>query len=256
MLATLVELAERRGLAAVSPTVADIDDPDRLAFPLRRGLTWHRHARRSRRLGHGADHELLPGIAALFNGALFRTSTLDVIGVPDLRLFIRGDEVEMHRRLVRSGLPFGTALRAVYLHPRADGDDKPMLRRSPARPRPGRPGEALLHLPQPRLPHVAAGHAPGGPGSCPGSRGTSSSPSAARGSSRGGCGWCGRGAWSASTARESAQLRKTTVRSITKLMTVASPWAITQATLTRSGMAGSTASISALVPTLIANVVP
>jgi rhamnopyranosyl-N-acetylglucosaminyl-diphospho-decaprenol beta-1,3/1,4-galactofuranosyltransferase len=50
-----------------------------------------------------------------------------VIGVPDLRLFIRGDEVEMHRRLVRSGLPFGTALGAVYLHPRADGDDKPML---------------------------------------------------------------------------------------------------------------------------------
>jgi rhamnopyranosyl-N-acetylglucosaminyl-diphospho-decaprenol beta-1,3/1,4-galactofuranosyltransferase len=53
---------------------------------------------------------------------------LDVIGVPDLRLFIRGDEVEMHRRLVRSGLPFGTSLGAVYLHPPADGDDKPMLR--------------------------------------------------------------------------------------------------------------------------------
>ena len=46
------------------------------------------------------------------------------------------------------------------------------------------------------------------------------------------------------------------MRSITKLMTVARPWAITQAALTRSGIAGSTASISALVPTLIANVVP
>ena len=32
-----------------------------------------------------------------------------MIGVPDLRLFVRGDEVEMHRRMVRSKLPFGTA---------------------------------------------------------------------------------------------------------------------------------------------------
>jgi rhamnopyranosyl-N-acetylglucosaminyl-diphospho-decaprenol beta-1,3/1,4-galactofuranosyltransferase len=50
-----------------------------------------------------------------------------VIGVPDLRLFVRGDEVEMHRRIVRSGLPFGTALRAAYLHPAGIDDDKPML---------------------------------------------------------------------------------------------------------------------------------
>jgi rhamnopyranosyl-N-acetylglucosaminyl-diphospho-decaprenol beta-1,3/1,4-galactofuranosyltransferase len=61
------------------------------------------------------------------NGALFRASTLAVVGVPDLRLFVRGDEVEVHRRLVRSGLPFGTSLRAAYLHPAGGDDDKPML---------------------------------------------------------------------------------------------------------------------------------
>jgi rhamnopyranosyl-N-acetylglucosaminyl-diphospho-decaprenol beta-1,3/1,4-galactofuranosyltransferase len=128
VLATLVELAERRGLAAVSPTVADQDEPDRLAFPVRRGLTWHRsRAALAADAEHGADDELLPGIAALFNGALFRASAIDVIGVPDLRLFVRGDEVEMHRRMVRSGLPFGTALRAAYLHPAGGDDDKPML---------------------------------------------------------------------------------------------------------------------------------
>ncbi len=128
-LATLVDLAERRELAAVSPTVADKAEPDRLAFPVRRGLTWHRsRAELAADVGHGADDELLPGIAALFNGALFRASTLDVVGVPDLRLFVRGDEVEMHRRLVRSGLPFGTSLRAAYLHPAGGDDDKPMLR--------------------------------------------------------------------------------------------------------------------------------
>ena len=126
VLATLLDVAERRGLAMVSPTVCDLDEPDRLAFPVRRGLTWHA-TRSALATADGADPELLPGIAALFNGALFRAATLEAVGVPDLRLFVRGDEVEVHRRLVRSGLPFGTALRAAYLHPAARHEDKPML---------------------------------------------------------------------------------------------------------------------------------
>ncbi|NMI01285.1 glycosyltransferase [Pseudonocardia acidicola] len=126
-LATLVDTATRRGLAAVSPVVADKADPDRLAFPLRRGLTWHRTRSALLAADDDGDDELLPGIASFFNGALFRASTLDVIGVPDLRLFVRGDEVEMHRRMVRSGLPFGTCLRAAYLHPYGSDEFKPML---------------------------------------------------------------------------------------------------------------------------------
>jgi rhamnopyranosyl-N-acetylglucosaminyl-diphospho-decaprenol beta-1,3/1,4-galactofuranosyltransferase len=126
-LATCLDLAERRGLAAVSPVVADLAEPDRLAFPLRRGLTWHRTRTALLAADGEGDAELLPGIASFFNGALFRASTLDVIGVPDLRLFVRGDEVEMHRRLVRSGLPFGTALHATYLHPYGSDEFKPML---------------------------------------------------------------------------------------------------------------------------------
>ncbi|HEX3591020.1 MAG TPA: glycosyltransferase family 2 protein [Pseudonocardiaceae bacterium] len=120
VLATLLNEAARRGLAEISPTVADINTPDRLAFPLRRGLTWKRTTAEL-----GTD--FLPGIASLFNGALFRASTLDVIGVPDYRLFVRGDEVEMHRRLVRSGLPFGTSLKVAYLHPDGSDEFKPML---------------------------------------------------------------------------------------------------------------------------------
>ena len=121
VLGTLLDTARRRDLAVVSPVVADQADPDTLAFPLRRGLRWHR--------GRDAlgDGELLPGIASFFNGALFRSSTLDVVGVPDLRLFVRGDEVEMHRRVVRSGLPFGTCLRAAYVHPNGSDEFKPML---------------------------------------------------------------------------------------------------------------------------------
>lgn len=120
VLATLLDEAENRQLAAISPMVADIEAPDTLAFPLRRGLTWKRKT-----VDLGTD--FLPGIASLFNGALFRSSTLDVIGVPDYRLFFRGDEVEIHRRLVRSGLPFGTSLKVSYLHPNGSAEFKPML---------------------------------------------------------------------------------------------------------------------------------
>lgn len=123
VLSTLLACASNHRLAEVSPMVCDMGDPERLAFPLRRGLTWRR---RVSELRTGAE-DLLPGIASLFNGALFRASTLDAVGVPDLRLFVRGDEVEMHRRLLRSGLPFGTCLDAVYLHPQGSDEFKPIL---------------------------------------------------------------------------------------------------------------------------------
>lgn len=121
VLSTLLACAARHDLAEVSPMVCDIDDPTRLAFPLRRGLVWRR---RVTELGSG---DLLPGIASLFNGALFRASTIEAVGVPDLRLFVRGDEVELHRRLARSGLPFGTCLDATYVHPCGTEEFKPIL---------------------------------------------------------------------------------------------------------------------------------
>ncbi len=120
VLEVLLAEAIARNLAEISPVVSNIETPEKLAFPLRRGLTWKRSAAEL-----GTD--FLPGIASLFNGALFRASTLDVVGVPDYRLFFRGDEVEIHRRLVRSGLPFGTSLRATYLHPDGSDEFKPML---------------------------------------------------------------------------------------------------------------------------------
>ena len=106
----LLQTAHQRDLGLVSPVVVDADDPDRLAFPLRSGATW---ARTRGDLGDG----FLPGIAALFNGALFAASTLERVGVPDVRLFVRGDEVDMHRRVRRSGVAFGTDVTAAYAHP-------------------------------------------------------------------------------------------------------------------------------------------
>ena len=121
VLATLLSVARERGLAEVSPAVADIDAPDSFAFPVRTGLRWKGERDR---LG---GEDFLPGYASLFNGALFAAATLAQTGVPDLRLFARGDETEIHRRLVRAGLPFGTALTATYLHPNGRDEFKPIL---------------------------------------------------------------------------------------------------------------------------------
>jgi rhamnopyranosyl-N-acetylglucosaminyl-diphospho-decaprenol beta-1,3/1,4-galactofuranosyltransferase len=117
----LLRAARQHDLAEVSPMVADESDPSRLAFPLRRGLRWRRTA------GDFADVDFIPGYASLFNGALFRASALDVVGVPDSRLFFRGDETEIHRRLRRSGLRFGTATNAFYLHPEGTTEFVPIL---------------------------------------------------------------------------------------------------------------------------------
>jgi rhamnopyranosyl-N-acetylglucosaminyl-diphospho-decaprenol beta-1,3/1,4-galactofuranosyltransferase len=121
VLATLLAAARRHGLVEVSPLVTDMADPGRLAFPLRRGLRWRR------RRSDFAGLDVLPNYASLFNGALFRADALDVVGVPDYRLFFRGDETEVHRRLVRSGLPFGTATGAAYLHPEGTTEFEPIL---------------------------------------------------------------------------------------------------------------------------------
>jgi rhamnopyranosyl-N-acetylglucosaminyl-diphospho-decaprenol beta-1,3/1,4-galactofuranosyltransferase len=121
VLSTLLDCARRHGLAEVSPLVTDMADPDRLAFPLRRGLRWRR------RRSDFAHLDLLPRYASLFNGALFSAAALDVVGVPDHRMFFRGDETEVHRRLVRSGLAFGTCPAAAYLHPEGTTEFEPIL---------------------------------------------------------------------------------------------------------------------------------
>ncbi|PWD42298.1 galactofuranosyl transferase [Gordonia paraffinivorans] len=127
VLSTLLDCAKRHGLDEVSPVVANLDDPDTLAFPLRRGLVWRRKRSELFADGEAQDYDLLPGIASLFNGALFSAECLERVGVPDLRLFFRGDEVEIHRRLARSGARFGTCLRAGYLHPDGSAEFRPIL---------------------------------------------------------------------------------------------------------------------------------
>lgn len=120
VLEELYRVAEANSLHEVSPAVCNINEPERLAFPLRQGLVWRRRM-------DELEGDFLPGIASLFNGALISAEAMTIIGVPDYRLFIRGDEVEYHRRLVNSGLEFGTALTCAYLHPDGSDEFKPIL---------------------------------------------------------------------------------------------------------------------------------
>ena len=120
VLAELYRTAQKHQLAEVSPVVANIDDPEKLAFPLRQGTTWHRRV-------DELEGDFLPQYASLFNGALISAKAMERIGVPDYRLFIRGDEVEYHRRLAQSKLKYGTALTTYYLHPDGSGEFHPIM---------------------------------------------------------------------------------------------------------------------------------
>ena len=43
-----------------------------------------------------------------FNGALIRTEVFYKIGIPDVKFFIRGDEVDFLSRVKKAGLKYGT----------------------------------------------------------------------------------------------------------------------------------------------------
>ncbi len=120
-LTELLGCAARRGLQMVAPVVVSADDPSQLSFLMRRGRRW------LARPDQLSEREFVPGYACLFNGALFSAEALDVLGVPDYRLFLRGDEVDVYRRALRSGLAFGTCLTAAMLHPSGQSESWPIL---------------------------------------------------------------------------------------------------------------------------------
>lgn len=122
VLAKLYQCAMEHGLEQVSPTVANINQPEKFAFPVRQGTRWLRW-----RNEVDPANAYLPNYSSLFNGALISRRAIDRIGVPDARLFIRGDEVEYYRRLSRSGYKYGTCLTAAYLHPDGTDEFRPIL---------------------------------------------------------------------------------------------------------------------------------
>lgn len=111
VLRSLLEAARERDLDVVVPLIVAPSDAGRLSFPFRiQGRTTHDRGQ-VERLG------FIPDVAQFFNGALIRSSVFFRVGLPDLRLFIRGDETDFMLRLRRAGIPFGTVTTVALSHP-------------------------------------------------------------------------------------------------------------------------------------------
>lgn len=110
-LETLLSEAHERDLSAVSPIIVAPEDDTMLSFPFRVDgkLSYDRAA--------VTRTPFWPDAALLFNGLLIRREAIFEVGLPDLKLFIRGDEVDYLLRLRKSGLKFGTVTAAAFTHP-------------------------------------------------------------------------------------------------------------------------------------------
>lgn len=121
-LQALLDGARRLQLDLVAPVIVDPVDPSRLSFPLRVG----------RRFTYDFDKlaqlEIIPGVAHLFNGALVRRDVFFRIGLPQMQLFIRGDEVDFLLRLRRARVSFGTLPSVRFCHPSGEGEVVHILR--------------------------------------------------------------------------------------------------------------------------------
>jgi len=115
-LETLLREAGERKLDVVSPVIVAPDDPQRLSFPLQISGKLEYDLDVVRSIG------FIPNVGQFFNGALIRREVFFKIGLPDMRLFIRGDEVDFMLKLRAAKLPFGTTAEAIVRHPPGWGE--------------------------------------------------------------------------------------------------------------------------------------
>ncbi|WP_154605711.1 MULTISPECIES: glycosyltransferase family 2 protein [Arthrobacter] len=110
-LATLLATAKERGLDVVVPLIVAPGQPEKLSFPFR--LDGHLTHDRSvvEPLG------FIENVGQFFNGALVRSDVFFKVGLPDMRLFIRGDEVDFMLRLRAAKVKFGTVTTVALTHP-------------------------------------------------------------------------------------------------------------------------------------------
>jgi rhamnopyranosyl-N-acetylglucosaminyl-diphospho-decaprenol beta-1,3/1,4-galactofuranosyltransferase len=120
-LAELLRAAEVHGLDVVSPLVAATSDPTKLSFNFRiNGLLTNDRATLEP-LGY------LPNMVHFFNGALVRADVFSRIGLPDMKFFIRGDEVDFLARIRKAGLRYGTLATVAVRHPATWSEMKPIF---------------------------------------------------------------------------------------------------------------------------------
>lgn len=95
------------------PVAVNEMDPSALCFPYRVGLRRTYAVRDIERVDH------IEGFGHLFNGSVIPASTFRSYGLPDLRLYIRGDEVDFFHRVRRAGGRIATKISMRVLHPSA-----------------------------------------------------------------------------------------------------------------------------------------
>lgn len=120
-LARLLAVADRQNLDAISPLVIDPVDPARLAFPHRSKGRYCYERNKIEQVS------IINNFVHLFNGALFRNSVFFRVGLPDMRLFIRGDESDFMFRMKRAKIRFATVTGVGYVHPSGWSETVPLV---------------------------------------------------------------------------------------------------------------------------------
>lgn len=104
-----------------SPVIIDIGDESTLAFPYFIG------GRRVTERHDLAGRHVIKHFAHLFNGALIKAETFARFGVPDYRLFVRGDEVDFLHRVRRGGGLVATIPDIGFRHPPGTPETFPIM---------------------------------------------------------------------------------------------------------------------------------
>ncbi|TDK27598.1 glycosyltransferase [Arthrobacter crusticola] len=121
-LEVLLAAAGEHGLDIVSPLVVATEDPNRLSFNFRINGLLTNDRTRLEPLGY------LPDMLHFFNGALIRREVFHTVGLPDLKFFIRGDEVDFLAKVKKAGLKYGTVATTAVRHPASWAEMKPIFR--------------------------------------------------------------------------------------------------------------------------------
>ncbi len=117
----LLEKSVDQGFDLLAPIILSPWNQDRLSFPYRGKFKriWTR--------GEILKFDFVRNQAHLFNGTLFKVELIKTIGIPDSRLFIRGDEQEYLLRILRANYKVGTTTQVAMIHPSSEDELYPTL---------------------------------------------------------------------------------------------------------------------------------
>lgn len=106
---------EKYNLEIVGPLSVSLNDDYKTANPVVLGIKKNEDVLKLQKL------HMIPNKAQFFNGILFSIAVIEKIGLPDKRLFIRGDEIDFNLRCKRF-FTSGLITNAIYYHPSSENE--------------------------------------------------------------------------------------------------------------------------------------